>query len=96
MHSEGYSSWVCVSVCLLPLQLTSRWFVPPTNDSTYPTGNENQFKSFLSVCHHIFCHYAQHGDPKVIPTGSVPHWLDEENGDLRTITTFKSYGMKTK
>ena len=28
----------------------------------------------LSVCYHVFCHYAQHGGQKAIPTGSVPHW----------------------
>ena len=33
---------------------------------------------------------------KAIPTGSVPHWLDFKNGNLRTSTAFKSYGVKTK
>ena len=32
----------------------------------------------------------------MIPMGSVPHWLDFKNGDLRTSTVFKSYGVKTK
>ena len=50
----------------------------------------------LSVCYHAFCHYAQQGGQKVIPTGSVPHWLDFENGDFRKSTAFKSYGVKTK
>ena len=49
-----------------------------------------------SVCYHVFCHYAQQGGQKAIPTGSVPHWLDLKNGDLRTSTAFKSYGVKTK
>ena len=50
----------------------------------------------LSVCYHVFCHYAQQGGQKAIPTGSVPHWLDFKNGDFRKSTAFKSYGMKTK
>ena len=36
--------------------------------------------SFLpSVCYsyHVFCHYAQQGGQKAIPTGSVPHWLEK-------------------
>ena len=49
-----------------------------------------------SVCYHVFCHYAQQGDQKAIPTGSVPHWLDFKNGDFRKTTAFKSYGVKTK
>ena len=49
-----------------------------------------------SVCYHVFCHYAQQGGQKAIPTGLVPHWLDFKNGDLRTSTAFKSYGVKTK
>ena len=34
MRSEGYSSWVCLSVCLtlLRLQLTSQLLGPLTND----------------------------------------------------------------
>ena len=50
----------------------------------------------LSVCYHVFCHYAQQGGQKAIPTGSVPHWLDFKNGDFRKSTAFKSYGVKTK
>ena len=50
----------------------------------------------LSVCYHVFCHYAQQGGQKAIPTGSVPHWLDLKNGDFRKSTAFKSYGVKTK
>ena len=50
----------------------------------------------LSVCYHAFCHYAQQGGQKAIPTGSVPHWLDFKNGDFRKSTAFKSYGVKTK
>ena len=34
-----------------------------------------------SVRYHVFCHYAQQGGQKAIPTGSVPHWLDFLNGD---------------
>ena len=49
-----------------------------------------------SVCYHVFCHYAQQGGQKAIPTGSVPHWLDFKNGDFRKSTAFKSYGVKTK
>ena len=51
---------------------------------------------FLSVCYHVFCHYAQQGGQKTIPTGSVPHWLDFKNGDFRKSTAFKSYGSKPK
>ena len=50
----------------------------------------------LSVCYHVFCHYAQQGGQKAIPTGSIPHWLDFKNGDFRKSTAFKSYGVKTK
>ena len=50
----------------------------------------------LSVCYHVFCHYVQQGGQKAIPTGSVPHWLDFQNGDFRKSTAFKSYGLKTK
>ena len=50
----------------------------------------------LSVCYHVFCHYAQQGGQNAIPTGSVPHWLDFKNGDFRKSTAFKSYGVKTK
>ena len=32
----------------------------------------------------------------MLPMGSVPHWLDFLNSDLRKSTAFKSYGMKTK
>ena len=46
----------------------------------------------LSVCYHVFCHYAQQGGQKAIPTGSV---LDFKNGDFRKSTAFKSYGVKT-
>ena len=49
-----------------------------------------------SVCYHVFCHYAQQGSQKAIPTGSVPHWLDFKKGDFRKSTVFKSYGVKTK
>ena len=49
-----------------------------------------------SVCYHVFCHYAQQGGQKAIPTGSVPHWLDFKNSDFRKSTAFKSYGVKTK
>ena len=50
----------------------------------------------LSVCYHVFCHYAQQDGQKAIPTGSVPHWLDFKNSDFRKSTAFKSYGLKTK
>ena len=50
----------------------------------------------LSVCYHVFCHYAQQGGEKAIPTGSVPHWFDFKKGDFRKSTAFKSYGVKTK
>ena len=50
----------------------------------------------LSVCYDVFCHYAQQGVQKAIPTGSVPHWLDFKNGDFHKSTAFKSYGVKTK
>ena len=29
----------------------------------------------LSVCYHVFCHYAQQGSQKAISTGSVPHYI---------------------
>ena len=43
MCSEGYCSWVFLSVCLSMLQLTPRLFVHPANDTIYFTGNDNQF-----------------------------------------------------
>ena len=39
MRSEGYGSWVCVSVTL---HLTSLMSVRLTNDAMYLTGNEGQ------------------------------------------------------
>ena len=43
MRSEGYCSWVCVSVFVsITLNLTSRMSVRLTNDVTYSTGNEGQ------------------------------------------------------
>ena len=43
MRSEGYCSWVGLSVCLsVTLHLTSRVFVRLTKDTTYLTGNEGQ------------------------------------------------------
>jgi hypothetical protein len=40
---RGYSSWVCLSVCLsVILYLTPRTSVRLTNDTTYLTGNEGQ------------------------------------------------------
>ena len=39
MRSEGYGSWVCLSVTQ---HLTSRTFIRPTNDMTYLTGDEGQ------------------------------------------------------
>ena len=43
-HAQrGYSSWVCVSVCVSVTQhLTSPMFVRLTNDTTYLMGNEGQ------------------------------------------------------
>ena len=49
-----------------------------------------------SVCRHLFSHYAQQGGQKAVPIGSVPHWLDFYNGDLRESTAFKSYGVKNR
>ena len=49
-----------------------------------------------SVCYHVFCHYAQQGGQKALPTGSVPHWLEFKKGNFRKSTVFKSYGVKTK
>ena len=50
MCSEGYGSWVCVSVCVsVTLNLTSRMSVRLTNDTTYLTGNEGQkFRTVFS------------------------------------------------
>ena len=41
---EGYCSWVCLSVCLLPLQPTSQLIVRLTNGMSYSAGNENNLK----------------------------------------------------
>ena len=40
MRSEGYCSWVCLSVCLCVRYPKSHY--RPTNDTTYLTGNEGQ------------------------------------------------------
>ena len=46
MRSEGYCSWVCLSVTL---NLTSRVFVRLTKDMIYLTGNEGQkFRTVFS------------------------------------------------
>ena len=43
MRSEGYGSWVCLSVCLsVTPHLTSGASVRPESDVTYSTGNEGQ------------------------------------------------------
>ena len=43
MRSEGYSSWVCVSVCLsVKSHLTYGASVRPENAVTYSAGNEGQ------------------------------------------------------
>ena len=51
MRSEGYGSWVCLSVCLsaclcvcvsVKSHLTSGASVRPENTVTYPAGNEGQ------------------------------------------------------
>ena len=43
MRSEGYSSWVCLSVCLLiKSHLTYGASVRPENAVTYSAGNEGQ------------------------------------------------------
>ena len=47
-----------------------------------------------AVCYHVFCHYAQLGGEKTIPTGSVPHWLYFLNGDFGKTAAFESYGVK--
>ena len=55
--------------------------------------NLKQRQRRLSVCYHIFCHYAQQEGQKARPTGSVPQWLDFLKWRF---TAFKSYGVKTK
>ena len=43
MRSEGYCSWVCLSVCVsVKSHLTSGASVRPENAVTYSTGNEGQ------------------------------------------------------
>ena len=43
MRSEGYCSWVCLSVCLsVKSHLTYRASVRPENTVTYSAGNEGQ------------------------------------------------------
>ena len=50
MRSEGFSSRVCLSVCVfVTLNLTCRMFVRLTNDTTYLTGNKGQkFRTVFS------------------------------------------------
>ena len=47
-----------------------------------------------SVCYHVFSRYAQQDSQKVIPTGSVPHWLYFKNSDFGKNAAFESYGVK--
>ena len=42
----------CLSVCLLPLQLTLQWFVWSRNDTTYSAHNKNQFKCRI-LCENV-------------------------------------------
>ena len=44
------------------------------------------------LCHHVFCHYAQGDNKRVIPIGLALHWLDFK---FRKSTAFKSYGVKS-
>ena len=49
MHSKGYSTWVCLSVCLsVKSHLTSEVSVLPENAVTYSAGNEG--KKFVGIC----------------------------------------------
>ena len=54
---------------------------------------------FVSLSFHMpitmFSATVRHKAAKAIPMGSVLHWLDFKNGNLRTSTAFESYGMKT-
>ena len=50
----------------------------------------------LSVCYHVFSRYVQQDGQKVIPTGSVPHWLYFKNGVFSKNAALESYGVKTK
>ena len=50
--------------------------------------------SVLCVCLLPRCRYAQRDGQKVIPTGSLPHWLYFKNGDFDTNAAFESYGVK--
>ena len=53
-------------------------------------GLQYTWSVILSICYHVFCHYAQRGGQKAIPT------LDYKNGNLPTSTAFKSFAVKTK
>ena len=96
---EAYEvRWCCVYMYIYMFGVHSCRFelVPPlfTLGAHAQRGLGLSFR--LSVCYYVFCHYAQQGGQKAIPTGSVPHWLDFKNGDFRKSTAFKSYGLKTK
>ena len=73
MRSEGYSTWVCVSVCLsVKSHLTYGASVRPENTVTYSVGNEGQkicgdlpettaFKSYAAK-HERKSQYANYSD----------------------------------
>ena len=42
MRSEGYCSWVCVSVCVLMPKLASQMSICAKNDTSYLTGDADQ------------------------------------------------------
>ena len=94
MRSEGYSTWVCVSVCLsVKSHLTYGASVRPENAVTYPAGNEGQkicgdlpettaFKSYAAK-HERKSQYANYSDLPAVGFLRLTH----SEGNQRLSTT---------
>ena len=103
MRSEGYSTWLCVSVCVsvylsVKSHLTYGVSVHPENAVTYSAGNEGQkicgdlpettaFKSY-SAKYELKSQYANYSD---LPTVSFLCLIDSEapEGTQQLSTTFR-------
>ena len=97
MRSEGYSTWVCVSVCLsVKSHLTYGASVRPENAVTYSAGNEGQkicgdlpettaFKSYAAK-HERKSQYANYSDLPAVGFLRLTH-SEALEGNQRLSTT---------
>ena len=98
MRSEGYSTWVCVSVCLfVKSHLTYGASVHPENAVTYSAGNEGHnicgdlpettaFKSY-SAKHERKSQYANYSDLLAVSFLRLTH-SEAPEGTKRLSTAF--------